>query len=72
MTQWICAAKIKQQHSTEELRRFNLQCIEDVLRWNRLQLSMKIMNFAVDGPTSRRRPKLRWKHAVKNDLCKNV
>ena len=51
-------------------------------RWNRLQLSghlyrreetswtKKIVNFVVDGPISRGRPKLRWKDVVNSDLRK--
>ena len=59
----ICDLKIKQQHSTEEQKsRLDLHHIEDILRWNRLQLSghlyrnegtwtKKIMTFVVDRPT---------------------
>ena len=69
MIRWTCGVKIKQQQSTEELRRrLDLQHVEDVLRWNRLRLSghlyrqeetlwtKKIMKFAVDGPTFPDRP----------------
>ena len=69
MIPWVCSVKIKQQHSTDELRRrLRLQHTEDVLRWNRLQLSghlyqqgkaswtTKIINFVVD--------------VVNNDWCK--
>ena len=65
MIRWMYGVKIKQQHSTEEFRRIcYLQHTEDVLKWNRLQLSnnlyqqkvtswmKKFMNFVVDGPTS--------------------
>ena len=77
--------KIEQKHSTEVLRRrIHVHHIEDVLRWNRLRISghlyrqeetswtKKIMSFNVDGPTSRGRPKLRWKDVVNADLCKKL
>ena len=83
MIHWICNVKIEQKLSTEVLRkRIFVQHIEDVLRWNRLRLSghlhqqddsswtKKIMNFDVDGPTPRGRPKLRWKDVVNADLRK--
>ena len=72
MIQWIWGVKIKQQHSTEELRRrLDLQRNKDVLRWNRLGLSghscwqeettwmKKILNFVADRTNSLDRPKLR-------------
>ena len=83
MIRWLSNVKIEQKHSTEDLRRrTHVHHIEDVLRWNRLRLfghlyreeetpwTKKIMSFNVDGPTSRGRPKLRWKGVVNADLRK--
>ena len=83
MIRWLSNVKIEQKHSTEDLRRrSHIHHIEDVLRCNRLRLSghfhrqietsctKKIMSFNVDGPTSRGRPKLRWKDVVNADLRK--
>ena len=83
MIRWICIVKIEQKLSTEVLRkRIFVEHIEDVLRWNRLRLfghlhrqddtswTKEIMNFDVDGPTPRSRPKLRWKDVVNADLRK--
>ena len=70
---------MEQQHTTEDLRRsIYVHHIENVLRTNRLGLSSHLstggdtidqedMNFNVDGPTSRVRLKLRWKHFVDAD-----
>ena len=81
MIRWLSNVKIEQKHYTEDLRRrIQVHHIEGVLRWNRLRLSghlyrqeetswtKKIMSFSVDGPTSRGRPKLRWKDLVSADL----
>ena len=82
MIRWLCNVKIEQKYSTVVLRRrIHVHYIDDILRWNRLRLSgrlyrqetswtKKIMNFNVDGPTSRGRPKLRWKDIVNADLRK--
>ena len=79
MIRWICGVKIMQPHSTDSLRsKLQIPCIEDVMRWNRLRLyghrcrqdddslwTKKIMNFHVEGPTPRGRPKLRWSDVIK-------
>ena len=83
MIRWICGVKIMQPHSTDSLRsKLQIPCIEDVMRWNRLRLyghryrqddslrTKKIMNFPVEGPTPRGRPKLRWSDVIKVDLKK--
>ena len=83
MIRWLCNVKIEQKHSTEDLRkRIHVHYIKDIIRWNRLRLfghlyrqeetswTKKITSFNVDGPTSRGRPKLRWKDAVNSDLLK--
>ena len=83
MIRWLCSVKKEQKHSTEDLRKRNhIHYIQDVLRCNRLRLSGQlyrqekslwaktIMSYNVDGPTSRSRPKLRWKDVFNPDLRK--
>ena len=83
MSQWICDVQIKQQPFTEELRRLDLQHIEDVLRWNRLLLSGQLYQQEETSWTKKTvnllymnqfggTPKLRWKDVVNSDLCKYV
>ena len=83
MIRWLSNVKTEQKYSTEDLRRkIHVHYIEDILRRNRLRLSRhlyrqeetswtkKIMSFNVDGPTSRGRPKFRWKDVVKASIHK--
>ena len=73
MIRWISGVKLDQPHTANDLReKLHVQDIDELLWWNRLRLAghryrqeddtwtKKIMNFRVEGPPVRARPKLKW------------
>ena len=81
MIRWICCVRLEQPVAMADLRaRLRICSIDEALRWERLRLfdhryrqdnsqwTKKIMDFHVEGPTPRGRPRLRWMDVVKKDL----
>jgi len=80
MVRWMCGIKLKDRFPSKELR--ERLCIDDislVLRHNRLgwyghvlrkednDWVKKFMEYEVEGPRPRRRPKRPWREVVKED-----
>jgi len=79
MVQWICGIKLKDRFPSKELReRLGIDDIALVLQQNRLRWYghvlgkdddrvKKCMEYEVEGPRPRGRPKRTWREVVKED-----
>ena len=87
MVRWMCGIKLKDRFPSRELRereRLGIDDIALVLQQNRLRwyghvlrkedndcMVKKCMEYEVQGPRPRRRPKRTWREVVKED-CHHV
>ena len=80
MVRWVCGIKLKDRFPSKELRgRLDIDDIALVLQQNRLQWyghvlrkeddgwMKKCMEYGVEGPRPRGRPKKTWREVVKKD-----
>jgi len=76
MVRWMCGVKLKDRLSSKELReRLGIDDIALVLQQNRLHVLRKedddwvkkCMEYEVEGPRPRGRPKRSWREVVQED-----
>ena len=82
MVRWVCGVSLNDKIPSVELySRLGIQCVDRTLRWNRLRFyghmlrhpntyPSSVLNFELDTPYPKGRPKLRWLEVIDRDLKK--